>query len=292
MKLIAYTVVLVFITTICRANTLTIRHIPTAQASNDLRETYYLALLELVLNKTIPDQTYQQLSLLPSKRIVYRKRAFEMLRSGELDVLWSMTSSAREKKALPIRVPLLKGLLSYRIFIIRQGEQQRFSVIDSLEQLGRLTAGQGLHWADTKVLQANGLEVVTAADYNSLFSLLQHKRFDYFPRGVHEPWHEILVHKDKKLVVEQKLLLRYPSPVFFFVSNNNTSLQQRIKSGLKIAIADGSFEQLLYNHPITQKIFSSANISQRLIFDLVNPQLSPETKALFEDKSLWYSVGD
>ncbi|MCJ8300968.1 MAG: transporter substrate-binding domain-containing protein, partial [Pseudomonadales bacterium] len=204
----------------------------------------------------------------------------------------SMTSSARENKAQAIRIPLLKGLLSYRIFIIRKGEQQRFSVIDSLDQLGRLTAGQGLHWADTKILQANGLEVVTAPDYNSLFTLLQRKRFDYFPRGVHEPWNEVIVHKDKNLVVEQKLLLRYPSPVFFFVSNNNTALQQRIKSGLQIAIADGSFELLLYNHPITQKIFSAANISQRLIFDLVNPQLSPDTKALLEDQSLWYSVGD
>ncbi|MCJ8337120.1 MAG: transporter substrate-binding domain-containing protein [Pseudomonadales bacterium] len=292
MEFFAKTVVLLFITTICSANTLTISHIATAHTSNDLRETYYVELLELALSKTIPDQAYQQFRLLPFKRISYRKRAFEMLRSGELDVLWAMASIERENKALPIRIPLLKGLLGYRIFIIRQGEQQRFSVINSLEQLRRLTAGQGPHWSDTKILQANGLEVVTAESYISLFSLLQHKRFDYFPRGVHEPWHEIITNKDKNLVVEKKLLLRYPSPLFFFVSNNNTALQQRIKSGLQIAIADGSFDRLLYNHPITQEIFSAANISQRLIFDLANPQLSPETKALLEDQSLWYSIGD
>jgi hypothetical protein len=251
-----------------------------------------LALLELALNKTIPDQDYQQLSFLPFKHIINRKRAFEMLSSDGLDVVWSMTSRARENKARPIRIPLLKGLLSYRVFIIRQGEQQRFTIIDSLEQLKRLTAGQGLHWADTRVLQANGLDVVTATDYSNLFSLLRHKRFDYFPRGVHEPWHEIITHKDKNLAVEQKLLLRYPSPIFFFVSKSNTALRQRIESGLKTAIADGSFENLLHNHPLTQEIFNSANISQRLIFDLVNPYLSSETKALLEDKSLWFSVED
>jgi len=291
-KFIAKTVVLFFITAICSASTLTIHHIPTAQTSNDLRETYYLALLELALNKTIPDQDYQQLSLRPFKRIIYRKRAFELLRSGELDVIWSMTSRAREKKALAIKVPLLKGLLGYRIFIIRQGEQQRFSLINSLEQLRGLTAGQGPHWLDTKILQANGLEVVTAESYHSLFSLLQRKRFDYFPRGVHEPWHEIIAHKDKNLVVEEKLLLRYPAPFFFFVSNNNTALHQRIKTGLQMAIADGSLDLLLSNHPITEKIFSEANIAQRLIIDLSNPQLSPETKALLEDRSLWYSIGN
>jgi hypothetical protein len=292
MKLITSTVLLFVIATICNADTLTIRHSSTAQTGYDLRESYYLELLELVLSKTIPDQDYQQLSFLPFKRIVNRKRAFQMLYSGGLDVVWSMTSKIRENKARAIRIPLLKGLLSYRIFIIRQGEQQHFSAIDSLEQLKRLKAGQGLHWADTQVLQANGLEVVTATDYNNLFSLLYRKRFDYFPRGVHEPWHEIIAHKDKNLVIEQELLLRYPSPIFFFVSKSNIALQQRIEYGLKTAIADGSFEYLLYNHPLTQEIFNSANIPHRLIFDLVNPHLSSETKALLEDKSLWFSIED
>jgi hypothetical protein len=85
-----------------------------------------------------------------------QKRAFEFLRNGELDVLWSMTSKDRKQKALPVRIPLLRGLLGYRMFIICQRDQQRFSNITTLSQLQYLTAGQGPHWADTKTLCANG----------------------------------------------------------------------------------------------------------------------------------------
>ncbi|MCX4029761.1 hypothetical protein H0A36_18915 [Endozoicomonas sp. SM1973] len=59
-----------------------------------------------------------------------QSRAFLSL-GRQLDVVWSMTSIERETLFTPVRIPLLKGLLGHRIFIIRNGEEQRFEGIVS-----------------------------------------------------------------------------------------------------------------------------------------------------------------
>jgi hypothetical protein len=52
---------------------------------------------------------------------VLQGRAMDSLAKNELvDIVWTMTSHDREARLLPIRIPLLKGLLGYRIFIIRK----------------------------------------------------------------------------------------------------------------------------------------------------------------------------
>ena len=77
-----------------------------------------------------------------------------------------------------------------------------------------------------------------------------------------------------------------------FVGNNNQKLHSILERGLQIAVADGSFDKLLYNHQITKQIFEQANIDKRIIFDLQNPLLSLATQKILNDTSLWYQVGD
>lgn len=82
-------------------------------------------------------------------------REVEELNDGKVSVIWIATSIDFEEKLLPIRVPLYKGLLGYRIFIIRKGEQDRFDRVQSLDDLRAILLGQGRGWTDTAVLQAN-----------------------------------------------------------------------------------------------------------------------------------------
>ncbi len=71
-------------------------------------------------------------------------RAILSLMQGEhVDVVWTMTSRKREKQLLPIRIPLLKGLQGYRIFIINENDNEKFNKISTLEDLRELVAGQG-----------------------------------------------------------------------------------------------------------------------------------------------------
>ncbi len=51
----------------------------------------------------------------------------------------------------------------------------------TLDDLRRLRFGQRQDWADTPILRANGLEVKTSQNYESLFRMLDAGRFEVFP---------------------------------------------------------------------------------------------------------------
>ncbi|WP_019616497.1 transporter substrate-binding domain-containing protein [Psychromonas ossibalaenae] len=276
---------LFLINSITRADELVIRHI-SPQGSQDQRSLYVIDLLHLALKKTAETDGPYRLEKINRK--MFQGRAIKQLAAGRLvDVVWTMTSKEREELLLPIRIPLLKGLLGHRIFIIRAEDKEKFSMISTLDDLKKLTAGQGHDWPDSEILRANGIKVISSPTYKGLFSMLEMERFDYFPRGINEPWAEVDAHKDKQFVVEESLLIQYPAPQYFFVNKHNTQLALRLEKGLRLAIKDGSFDRLFYHHPANREIFESANIEHRKIFRFKNPLLPVETP--LQEKSLWYT---
>lgn len=204
-------------------------------------------------------------------------RSVQNLNSGLTDVLWVGTSDVLEKQLLPIRIPLYRGLLGHRIFMIRNGTQHLFDDIETLNDLSRISLGQGSEWPDTTILEANGLKLVKALRYHNLFPMLEGGRFDAFPRGVQEPWAEIEARPDMNLTVEKNLVLVYPMPYYFFVAKENRELQREIGNGLEKAIKDGSFDRYFFNSPIIKAMLDKANLKSRKAFYLTNPMLTPET---------------
>ena len=77
------------------------------------------------------------------------------------------------------------------------------------------------------------------------------------------------------MVVDSRLALYYPLPFYYFVSNENKKLAERIEAGFKIAIADGSFEKLFMT--FHQKFIDEAKLNQRKIIRLKNSTLPPNT---------------
>ncbi|MFW5498656.1 MULTISPECIES: hypothetical protein [unclassified Maridesulfovibrio] len=250
----------------------------------DNRHDYILDLLELALNKTIKEYGDYELKQYPLPTEQNRSLRMTSHEKG-IDVVWSMTSIKREKELRAIRIPLQKGLLGYRIFIIKAGRQASFYKVRSINNLKYFTAGQGHDWPDTEILRANGLPVETCSQYSFCFDMLLQNRFDYLPRGVSEPWNEIAKYPNKELVVEKKLLLKYTAPLYFFVSRKNVKMAERIEKGLRAAIKDGSFDELFYNHPQLSTMFKKLCFKKRIIIELENPLLPPETPT--KDKSLW-----
>jgi len=183
----------------------------------------------------------------------------------------------------------IKGPLGHRVFIIRKGEQHPFDKIERIEDLQTLTAGQGINWPDYITLKNNGLKVIGGTSFEGLFNMLQRGRFDYFPRGVNEPWQELALHSDKALTIEHKLLLRYAAPLYFFC--NNKALQNRLERDLRLTILDGSFNQLLYNHPSITRFLQRISIKERLIF-VLKTELSPQTEAILDKREFWYQPGE
>ena len=97
-------------------------------------------------------------------------------------------------------------------------------------------------------------------------------------------------HKDKKLSVEKDLLIQYDAPFYFFVNYDDKGLYSRIKTGFLMAIQDGSFSHLFYNHPEILLIFKKAKISSRRIFRIENPEFVKNTSQ--NKEYYWYKMGD
>eukprot|EP00918_Siedleckia_nematoides_P049989 GHVU01109423.1.p1 GENE.GHVU01109423.1~~GHVU01109423.1.p1 ORF type:complete len:222 (+),score=16.10 GHVU01109423.1:669-1334(+) len=217
--------------------------------------------------------------------MVYQRKLMS-LNSGKLDVMWAITSEQREQDLLPIIIPILKGLIGYRVMVIQDTKQQELTHILNTQQLKNMVAIQGKDWADTDILRANGFKVETSEWYNSLYKGVSMGHYDYLPRSILEPWAEMQKYRFKNLVVENKHLLYYPAAMYFFVQKENVALAQRLEFGLNQAIDDGSFDTLLYSYPAHQEALSRGKLNTRIIHKLSNPFL-PKTAPL-TDKRLWY----
>lgn len=218
--------------------------VPKAHKSAPAHDSYFPKLIELALEKTKLSDGEYLIETASDNTTNFRKVSEMSNSSGAITIMWSSISPELESSLLPIRVSILKGLNSYRVFLIRKEDQEKFHNIHDLTDLQKFVAGQGAQWADTSVLKRNGIPVASVVNPEMLFDMLVAKRFDFFPRGLYEVWEEQKVHAAKGLIIEDSLLLHYASPVYFFVNKKDTNAANRIERGLKIAIADGSFDEL------------------------------------------------
>lgn len=252
--------------------------------SDGAREQYPLDLLRAAF-KHLPNE---DLTFSHHHENVNQARMFSMLTDSEIDLIWVGTRPDLEVDFLPIRVPLFKGLLGHRIFIIRNGEQSKFSAIDSFQDLLQLKAGQGRFWGDTKILESAGIPVVKPVNYPNLFDMLDGERFDYFPRAVHEPWPEVTRNQHLDLAIEKDLMLIYPMPLYFFTNKNNKALAQKIETGLMEIVKSGEFDTIFFENEDIKTALDQANIANRRVYRIDNPTLSAATP--INDKRLWFDI--
>jgi hypothetical protein len=245
------------------------------------RMEYPLKVLALALkNSGVPHQ------IRPSERTLPQGAAIARIASGKgVNLMWSMTSVEREEQLLPVRIPIDKGLIGYRIGFIRAESKELLDTIAHTRDLSAITLGQGQDWPDTAILHANGIKVVTSNSASSLFSMLRGGRFDYYPRSVLEVWEEADAASQQQLVVEDKLLLYYPAAVYFFVGKKDVALAKALETGLHKAIANGSFDALFQEH--FGEVIQRARLKERVAIKLRNPSLPAATP--LSDKRLWLS---
>ena len=241
--------------------------VPTRDIATMADSNFFYPLLNLALQKTEashgPFVTEYYPRALSSARILTKLKT-----NDGIDLVWTSTSAEREQDLRYVPISLLRELSDYRVLLIRKGTQARFNQIHNLEQLRALRIGTGGHWPDARLLQNNGFTIVTSIYYESLFKMLAANRFDAFPRGLFEAWDDYEQHKHMNIAVEQKLMLHYRAPFYFFVRKDNTALAERIEQGLKIAIADGSFDQLLMSIPAFRRGQEELDKHQRRVLVL------------------------
>ncbi len=254
---------------------------PRAEQGGDRRDDYPVQLLLLALGRSAPGR-YE---FAPHPQFMLQEQALRALQAGPgLDVVWTMTTSEREQALTPIRVPIDRGLLGWRLLLVRQGAGKSFAGVRNAAALGSLRAGQGADWPDTDILKAAGLPVDASARYGDLFVKLRTGAIDYFPRSLLEVWNEQAAHSDEGLVVEPQLALHYPTAMYFFVKRRDTALAADLRKGLDEALHDGSMETLFERH--YGSAIRRARLGRRTVIELKNPLLPPATP--LDDARLWF----
>ena len=250
---------------------------------SDPNASYAIKMLRLAIaHSDQPDYTIDI-----SQEDFTQARVNEEVRSGgHLDLCWASSDAEIEEQLRPIRIPLFKGLLGYRIFIINKNNQSRFTNIQTLTDLKQLSLGQGRTWADGRILEANGFNIVKTNKYPGLFYMVEGGRFDAFPRGVHEPFSELEMRPELNLTVEENLMVYYRMPFYLFVSPNNHSLAKDLEIGFERAIASGEFDKVFYGDKSIQDVMKKANMKKRRLFKVDNPLLSKETPV--NRPELWF----
>lgn len=243
-----------------------------------------LDVLQLALDKTVDDNSHE---LVRSVAMEQGRAIHELQKGQRVDVAAFAPTTEREKQAIAVRIPVSKGLLGFRVCLIRSGEEDKFKNINTIEDWinSGLRMGQGTHWPDTPILESNGLKVVKSVRYKPLFHMLEKKRFDCFPRSVNEVLSELETPENNKIALEQYLIFQYRLPTFFFVNKDKPLLAERIQRGLHIAIEDGSFDELFIKHH--WRALKKVNLNQRRIIKLDNPYLSEETQHTVNQAELW-----
>ena len=247
-------------------------HFPPRFGSVDPRNDYTFQLIELILakstNKYGPCKVAIYNYRLPLKRI-----EMYLEKNENIDIASFTVNQQRDAKFLPIKIPISKGLMGYRLFLIRNGDETRFKDVNNLADLSRFTAGQGYNWLDAKILADNGLPVIIGSSINSLIDMLVFKRFDYFPRGALQIIAELKTYQNKSVSIEPSLVLNYPSISALYVSKSNTALAERLEYGFKEAFKDGSFDKFFYSHPSSVQALTSLDLPNRKIIKICNPTL-------------------
>lgn len=277
----AYLFVLLVIAWQGAAGAVEVVRFPRPEFEGDRRFDYALRLLKLGLSKSGSEYRVE----LAATSMNQERQVLELEAGRTIDVAPIPSSAEREQRLLAVRIPIQKGVLGWRLGLIRKGDRARFAGIGSLADLQRVRIAQGQEWPDTQILRANGIDVITAPKYEGLFPMLAGERFDYFPRSVNEIWDELESHAGT-LEVEPRIALHYPYDAYFMLNRNNGALAEALRRGLEAAIADGSFDRLFdeYHGERLRK----ARLDQRIVIELRNPLMTGATPT--DRPELWYQA--
>lgn len=266
--------------TACSQAAITIRY-PLLATANDPQQQYMLGLLRLACTKA-----GENCKLQAARPMVQSRAILQLQRpDSSIDLLWTMTSKEREHQLQPVRIPLYKGLIGWRVALLGEGREQLLADVHNINDLRAYSAGQGHDWPDVNILRAAGLTVLTSSDYEPLFSMLNQQRFDYFPRAVIEVENEYQAHRNSGISIDPHILIHYPTAFYFFVAPGNKTLAGVLESGLEHAIADGSFDRLF--RQFHAGALRRLQLNKRVVIRLDNPLLPAETP--LQRKELWYS---
>jgi hypothetical protein len=257
------------------------------QSDLDRSHSYFVSTLQYALDKSIDD--YGKLNVVVTSFNASQGRVLTELERGSfIDIEWAGTNVDREKRLLPIRFPLVGGFTGWRVPVVLRKRADEFRDIKTISDLKNFSAIQGLHWPDSDILEAAGIEVVRVAKFEQIYPMLKVERGDCSPRGLQAIVSELKNGMEKEFTALTDLIIRYKFPMYFFVNKKDSILAKRVEEGLREGIRDGTFLEHMRNHPVTKDLFPLSQFKDATIIDLPNPYLPEKTPV--DDKKLWLNI--
>lgn len=260
---------------------------PPPEAAGDERHSYYWDLLDAALKANRDRFGDFEMHPYPVAMTFQRAAAEVETGKGLVNIVSRATNRDLETRLLPIRIPLDKGLLGARMFLVMPATQAKLERVKTLKELQEFTIGQNPAWTDVKILQAAGFKVELSEGYSTLFAKLAAGRFDLFSRGIIEIESEWRSNRDERpgLSIEKRFLLHYPMPRYFFVPRTaeGARMAERIEDGLLRLRRSGEFDRRFKKWK--QLVLKDLQLNGRIVFRLANPELGPETP--LADKFWW-----
>ena len=256
------------------------------QSDLDTRILYKSEVIKSALEHTV--ETYGAYEFLMDVPRMNALRAMRLLEEGtSLNVFVALTNQDWEDKTIPIRIPIRRGILSYRLLLIHNDNSALFENINTAEDLKRHTVGLRQSWTTTKTFSHLGFNVIPTSSYDGMFKMLESHRFDFIPRGINEVFGELDSRKDslKDLAIAPGIALYIPSASYIFVSPKFPRLAERIRAGLNLMLRDGSLEAI-FDKYYSENI-KKADLKSRRIIYIANPMLPKSTP--LHRKELWFN---
>ncbi|WP_111979054.1 ABC transporter substrate-binding protein [Algibacillus agarilyticus] len=216
-----------------------------------------------------------------------KSRLLEEVKNGQIDIHWSQSNAAFEEDYNAIYIPIYRGLIGLRLAVVPKDKRNILQNVRTLEDLQQYTAGSGSLWSDTITLIHNGIPVVKEQKFPNLFPMLEGGRFDYFPRGLHEPWRELDRWPEYNLIVEPHILIRYAAPFYFFVTRENAKVTRFLNNALNELYASGEFERLFFADKDVARALENANLADRKVIELSSPNITSRTP--LDKAHLWFN---
>ena len=203
-----------------------------------------------------------------------------------INVSWGATSDYRPADIGHIRVypAFMNNVNGYRLFFIRKDDSEHFKSVTSLSDLRKLRAGQNRGWVETDLFAHNELPLIESVVIRNLYGMLSRGRFDYLPLAVLEINEELKKYQEQypEIIIEPTILLYYPSPLYWQVSQNNPVIADRMSLGMTRLIESGELLSIFEKHFLEE--IKGFNLPDRKVIIMENPYVpkdSPDVEPLY-----------
>ena len=250
----------------------------------DQRFSFKREVLEAALEAT--RASYGDYDLQINKTYMNAKRAlYELTLARSLNVYFALTQDKWEQATIPIRIPVRRGLVSYRLLVIHENARELFEKVETIDDLKKLRAGLNDGWTTYDIMKAQDFNIVKLGSYNGMFNMLSLRRYDYLLRGVNEVYGDMEARTSHKnnLIIEPRLAIFIPTVTYLFVSKKEPRLAKRLTEGLQSMVDDGSLERLVNKHYAVS--IAKAELEKRKILYIPHPD-SPASIP-WNNKKLW-----